>query len=417
MKESIIKQFVPLFLASLLTMGIVLSQLSKFPEFKNVPDAEYYILMAEGRPEKALLPYASRVLHPWIISKFRILVGTDAAFITVGTLSLFLFLAIILNIFYSQIRRPILLCIVLIFIPSIFLLYNNLYRPNLFFTAISSIYWYFLIRKKHLMSLLILFLLFLTRKESMVIAFIFILALLIELLMRANKKALSYIFGTLAVWGLGYAIVSYLTRHNVNMHHMGTLFFLAFKFICGVVLSLTGFSHWVDTYQVLPYYTHTPWIVWDSPQWIRSISHIRQFGIYEWSIMSILRPLLFLVSLFGTGPAILLYFIKQNSLKGLIKTGSLAFNTILLYGIAMFILAPCIGPSFRFYLNAWPVFFLIMPFFLRQVYQADRGMFMRIMLCYAASSWLFVLSLNEMHTILFFVLKCISESSFPSIES
>jgi len=33
-----------------------------------------------------------------------------------------------------------------------------------------------------------------------------------------------------------------------------------------------------------------------------------------------------------------------------------------------------------------------------------QEMFMRIMLCYAASSWLFVLSLNEMHTILFFVL-------------
>lgn len=381
--------------AACLTIVVVVLQIKKIPEFKNVPDASHYIAMAEGHSEKVILPYARRILLPWVIGKLRPSVGTDFSFLIIGTFSLLIFLFVVLWILNYEIKQSFVISTVLILIPCLFLLYYNLYRPNLLFNALSSIYWILLIRKRYVISLLILFFLFLTREEAVLISLSFISGILVSILTKPNKKTpyYFYISFTIIIACLGYVITNYAAKNSTNMQHLPTLFYWLFKFACFVMRSLTGLSHWVDTYRILPFYSHLPLIVFDSPEWLRRISDIKQFGIYEWNIMGILMQLLSALALFGTAPTILLYFIKKNSLKVIIKNGSLAFNTILLYGITMFILAPFTGNDlFRFYFNAWPAFFLIVPFFLKWINQYDKKIFVKVILCYILSAWLFVVS-------------------------
>ncbi len=389
------KMLTILAIAACLTIVVVVLQIKDFPEFKKAPDAAHYITMAEGHSEKVILPYASRIFYPWVVGKLGCLLGTDASFLIVGTLSLFIFLAVVLWVLCYEVSLSFFMSTALIFIPGIFLLFYNLYRPNLFFCALSSIYFVLLIRKKYLISLFILFFLFLTREETVIIASVFILAMLINVLSKRDKKMAHwfYIFSAFIVGCLGYAITAYASRNNANIHHLPALFYLFFKFACFTMRSLTGFSQWVDTYRVIPIYTHPPLLVFDSPEWLRRISNIKEFGIYEWNVMEILNQLLPALAIFGTGPAILLYFIKKRGLKAIIKSSSVAFNAILLYGITMFILAPFTGNDlFRFYFNAWPVFFLIVPFFLIQINRYDKKIFIRVMSCYVLSAWILAIS-------------------------
>jgi hypothetical protein len=196
-----------------------------------------------------------------------------------------------------------------------------------------------------------------------------------------------YIIATIIVGGLSVAIIAYNTRTNVNMHHIPDLLFLILRMPLFLMRNFTGFEHWVDTYQSLPFYTHQPLVVFEAPRWISSISSIRQIGIYEWNFVNITRTMKLILSLFGTAPTILFYFIRRK--RSELISSSLPFNTILFSGCMLFILAPCLGPaSYRYYINAWPVFFLIVPFLLDRVRKVDRKVFMMIMACYVFSAWL-----------------------------
>lgn len=209
---SIIKVFS---LGVLLALLVAIPQLMNFYDFNKKGDASSYIAMAEGHPEGVLLHHARRILHPWVVGKLRFLVGTDRAFIIIGTLSLLIFLWINLRYLYNSRNFSLIASAALIFLPYLYVLHYEIYIQSLFFIALSSIYWLLVMKKRYLLSLTLLFLLFLTRDDTIIISLSFILIILLKK-QRDLSKRTSYFFiaAIIAMAILGFSITTYLTRTN-----------------------------------------------------------------------------------------------------------------------------------------------------------------------------------------------------------
>ena len=357
--------------------------------------------MAGAHFQGVSLPFAYRVLHPWLVNKLSSFVGIDNAFLFIGSFSLFIFLAVSLALFYKFSRLSILTGIGFIFIPSLFLAYRDLYIQTIFFIALTSIYWFMLINKKYLISSLILLVMLLTREEAVVICFSFMLALLISDNNRykeINKGF--YLFLTLGilVFWLGFMQFFITINANVNIYRMPSLFYLIFKVPVFALRNLLGFQHWVDTYKNLSGlgYTHDPWIVFNLSDWVSKFVNIKQVGIYGWNFYSISNTWIIILSIFGTAPTMLIYLLFNKGLK--IKNNSIVFNTILFSGSISFILGPFVGTiTYRHFINAWPVFFLTIPFLIKYIYSVNKPMFFKTMVTYLVCLWLPVLFYNQSH--------------------
>lgn len=397
-----------LWISALLTAVVVCFQINIFPEFKKVNDAQSYISMAEGHSDKALLHHARRILHPWIVGQLRSLVGTDSAFIIIGILSLFLFLTMVLYLLCFDLKLLPLTSVTLIFMPYLFSLFHDCYIQTLFFLSLASVYFFLLIRKKYFLSILMLAILLLTRDEAL-IYFIAFMILTIMKIIRDPKKAQNAFYlamtGALGIFCQVFIAIS--TRANTNLHHLPHFLASLLRIPLFYVRNFTGLSFWFDTYNKLPEYTHSPLWSMDAPKLVQKISVIKKMGIYEWDIMPLILTLLSMASVFGIGSLLWYYIVKKKAnIKNLY---SLAFGTIFFSGSFLFLLAPGSGPAaIRYYICAWPLFFLIMPLFFVQIKQLDKKLFNRLMLIYVLSAWLvFPLFFNLFNTIFCAVLLLI----------
>ena len=263
---------------------------------------------------------------------------------------------------------PLIYCIALIFLPYLYDLFINLYLPTLFFLALSSIFWFVLIKKHYGLSLFILLLLVLTRDEAMIITMSLVIIFLLKKQKEIRRRYFSgFILGVLIVSILGLLLTTYATRSNTNLHKMSGPFFSVLRMPLFLIRNLTGFEHWVDTYRTLEPYTHEPLIRWDVPSCIRRISRIRQFGIYQWNPRNIINTFWLILSVFGTGPTIILFFLKRKKIKEIVES-SLSYMVIFTYSCLIMILSPSLGPpGIRYYINAWPLFFLLLPILIKQI--------------------------------------------------
>jgi hypothetical protein len=372
---------------------VIVSQITSVPDMKTAYDAEEYIALAHGFFETTQLHFAKRVLHIWIVRGMSVLFGIDGAFFLVGIISLLLFIYIVLTMLCCDIRYPLSLSIALIFLPYLFAMHHGLYNQIIFFAFLSSAYWFLLVRRKYVVSFLLLFLLFLTRDEAIVIAFSFIAATLIALRRNPEKTTyVVYIAAAILVTLLGLGVTAYITRFNTNIFGLTTPFYLVLKIPYHFVRNFLGFQIWLDPFRTHQLLQGDPLIAFEIPRWMGSISSITEIGIYAWNGKRILSTLLIPLSIFGTGPTIMLFFLCKKKLT--ILENQLAFNAILFYGCTVFVLAPFIGTlMFKLWTNAWPVFFFGIPLLLQTVLPPDNETTKKIIIDYVLSSWLYVLIL------------------------
>ena len=116
-----------------MSLLIILPEIGSFPDFKYTQDAKSYIRMAEGHPQDVLLHHARRMLHPWVVGQLRWIAGTDPAFLIVGILSLFVFLWVVTDRLFREQNYPLTACAGFIFLPYLFILFDDLYIQTLFF--------------------------------------------------------------------------------------------------------------------------------------------------------------------------------------------------------------------------------------------------------------------------------------------
>ncbi|MDP2913975.1 MAG: hypothetical protein Q8O91_00825 [Candidatus Aminicenantes bacterium] len=133
-----------------LSLLVILPQMGGFSRFKTTQDAGSYILMAEGNPDNVLLHHARRMFHPWIVGKLRWIAGTDIAFLLVGILSLLVFLWNVLTYLHIDLKYSLPACLGFIFLPYLFILFHDLYLQTLFFLALSTVFWYIILKKQYL---------------------------------------------------------------------------------------------------------------------------------------------------------------------------------------------------------------------------------------------------------------------------
>ena len=368
-----------------LSLLVILPQTGGFSRFKTTQDAGSYIQMAEGNPDNVLLHHARRMLHPWIVGKLCWIAGTDFAFLLVGILSLLVFLWIVLNYLHHDLKYSLPACLAFIFLPYLFILFHDLYLQTLFFLALSAVFWRLILKKRYLAGVILLFLMSLTRDEAVVVVLAFLAVILLKKQKDLGRKpALIFSTAVLTAAGSGAVLTTLLTQTNTNLNRLSQFLFTLIRVPLFLFENLTGFQHWLDTYKILPDYTHAPMVVFDLPAWVQKYSAIKQAGIYEWNILLPVTLALLILSAFGTGPTILFFLWKKTKFNEL--RDSLALNAMLVFGSLIFIMSPTLGPPvIRYFANAWPAFFLVMPVLLRKLWAAHRGEMTKILGIYYLS--------------------------------
>lgn len=371
-----------------LSFIVILTYIGGYSQFKTSQDAGSYIQMAEGHPENVLLHHARRMFHPWVVGRLRWIAGTDIAFLIIGVLSLFLFLWIVLTHLHRDRTYGLPACFGFVFLPYLFILFHDLYLQTLFFLALSAVFWVLILKKKYLAGMILLLPMSLTRDETIIIVAAFLAVILLKKQKDlARTPAFLFSAALLTTTGGGAVLTSLLTQANTNINKMSQLLFSVLRLPLFFFENLTGLQHWLDTYKALPTYTHPPLVVFDLPSWFQKFSIIKQAGVYEWSLILPATLVLLLLSAFGTGPTILYFFWKKTRFKEL--GDSLALNVMLLSGGLIFVLSPALGPPvIRYFVNAWPLFFLVMPVLLKNLWTAGKSEMSRILGVYFVSGWL-----------------------------
>jgi hypothetical protein len=397
---------------SLLLISLGLACLVVLPQWGNIPhsrlvgDAPSYIQMAEGHSDGVLQHHARRILHPWLAGRLGEVVGLDTAFLVIGILSLVGFLWLNLDLLSSTISTPFYVLLSIVFLPSLFRLFYELYLPTLFFIALSGVFWLLQLRRRYLLCLPVLFLMYLTRDETLLLAACWLLVLWRagrDEIRRRTKAVLTT--GIIAVSILGVGTVSIVARANTNMHRMSNIVFAVTRMPLFYMSNITGFEHWVDTYRTLPYYGHEPLWAVDLPPGFRRLTSIRRFGIYRWNPADVVGTLLCLLGVFGTGPTILLRFRKG---LGAAPFRSLGLRTTLLFGLIILVCSPGFGPpNPRYYISAWPLFLFFLPRLLGGTGALTRQSRALILFAYFLSAWIYILTFWPLGLMMSFVLLAV----------
>ncbi|UCC95704.1 MAG: hypothetical protein JSW40_02875 [Candidatus Omnitrophota bacterium] len=385
------KRLIILAIAAFLTLVVALSQFGNFSNFKHIPDAEHYIAMAKGESQKALMPYARRILHPWIVGKLGLFMNLDIAFFVVGTLSVFFFLYIVTTILFYDVKIPLSASIAFIYLPYLFYLYRSLYLPAIFFLCLTSLYWFLLLHRRYWISLLVLFLLLLAREEALVISVSFLLASIIHVAKNLrDRKWYIYISTAIIIIILSQIIMGNISASSMNTHNIPAVFSFFLRIPAYFFRNFLGLLHWVDTFPRKLGYVDEPILIFEAPHWLKAISSIKQWGIYKWDANCLIRTYIITLSVFGTGPIVVLFFLKRIGRKIIGK--SVPINTILFSGCILFILSPVMGlDMIRYYVTAWPLFFILLPFLLKQIRNVDNAVYAKIIASYIICAWLLFL--------------------------
>lgn len=382
--------------ALLIGTVVVLSQIEDFQTFRSVADAGSYISMAEGHSEGVFLHHAERVLYPWVVGQVASLVGVDGAFLAVATASLIAFLSLLLHVLVHHARQGVAFSAGFIGLPCVFLVYREMYLPTLFFMALSALYWVLLLRRKRIVSVLVLALLILTRQEGVIVAIITVAVVLWrrsrETETRERRALAVFAAGILAASFVAGLIIKGSTPGNTNLHHVSGVVFAVLRIPLFAMRNLLGVMHWVDTYRAIDWYTHEPILSWAAPAWMQHMSSIREIGIYEWSPLSIMETAIYLLTSFGVAPVILWFFLRRRHVR--IGERSVAEQTLCLAGLALYLLSPVMGPpGLRYYTSGWPAFLMFVPLLMAGSPGDFGSKRLPLLLLHLACGWLAVVPL------------------------
>ena len=330
-------------------------------------DSVSYRLMA--RCEPACRPYANRILHPAIAGAVnRILTANEEGCPSCENIS-FVLIAIVSSIaFYlcviPLIRpiRPRWLVLPLLVSPLWWVWGGNIFLQDMFAAALTAILLLFLRRpgfRPALASLVVLFLLQVTRESTMLLSLA-----LIALAFCHHRWRLAV--GALMAMALGMVVVAYASKNALpNTNELGGGVYMVAKAIANGLRNFTGVIPWNDGYAA-----HIPWHYPDPPLWkctlpaFLQMGNVHEVGVYKFMPGMVLRTFAFWLLYFpGT---IVLMLIRR---KGLFRAFAAEFRASPLYiqyafvvGALFWILAPFSGTSIeRLVGYAWPLFWVALP--------------------------------------------------------
>jgi hypothetical protein len=333
----------------LLTLSIA------FVRFTGVnSDSEWYFLAAEGHSAAVIKPFSSRILYPAAVRLLRKVAGlsTAGSFLALGAVASAGFVAVnCLIIQQATNGRMVLpwLCL-----PAIVELLRQYFLPDLPHAAEVAVFFLLLSKRCFIASLAVLFAAQLTRDSTVLLAVVAACVF-----WRDSKRAMAV--ATLLTCGLGIAVAAIVASGGRgNEHGLGTIQYLALKVPFNLTRNVFGLEFWSNTLGGQPAFSI------NLPHWLH-IGAIRRIGFAAFVPMFPLKTFLFALTAFGFAPAVVareLWRRWRNRKTRLATCDSLPLWLMiaLYYGVAAFLIAPCLGASVsRLFCYAWPAFVLATP--------------------------------------------------------
>lgn len=346
-------------------------------------DSHYYIDLAEGRLASVIKPFSSRILHPYFVGTLAraFHLEVDTSFLIVSVLSLIALISAVTLIARSYL--PHYLIAALLATPFLIDLFQDYYLPDLFHAALLGLFFLSLFYKKLWPSLVLLFLLQLTRESTLLLALLFV----IISISRGRWKAG---LGAIAAAVLGILVTSYFASlGGPNIHQIGTILYLAAKVPYNFLKNIIGLVLWTNTFALNNPVKFPLEPIWKMslPGWLPS-GAIDSIGIYTFDLTYPLITANVLLTTFGILPTILLACLAGKP-KRLIGSSPLWVAVGLLYGSLSFLLGTSLGASVgRLVGYGWPVFWIALPALLDLMPSLDRKFRLGLLACHLLAAWL-----------------------------
>lgn len=363
------------------TMGVLIAARLDSP-FSFDVDSHNYVDLAEGRIRAVVKPFTNRVLHPWIAGTVArtFQLSTDLSFLIVGILALIILVTTVTLIARSFV--PHFLIPAILATPFLVDLFQDYYLPDLFHAALLGFFFLCLFHKKYWISLVVLFLLQMTRESTLLLAFIFILLTLSK---GRWKISLGAITSTL----LGIAVTNHLASlGQPNIHQMNDFLYLAAKVPYNFFKNTLGLIFWTDTFAInnpVKFPLEPLWQI-SLPEWVPS-GAIHSVGFYAFDHSYPLITANLLLTTFGILPTLVLANLVRLR-KQFFLESEIYLTTALLYGLLSFIIGPALGASVNRLIGyGWPCFWIALPALLHKYQQTDRKFYVKILAIHLLAAW------------------------------
>jgi hypothetical protein len=372
-------------LAIVIASVIILSN-SSIINNKLICDSEWYIELAAGNYHNVGKPFINRVAYPVIARIIVLLSAVDVkyAFLALNIVSLFVLLGSLFFIInpYFSIKA---LYIPIIFTPVLFDLYQNYCLPELFYAALLGIFFLLLSQGKLWGSLIFLFLLFMTRENTIILSFCTIIIFFYK---RQIKYAASVIVVSVAAMITIYFISHY---GQPNIHKLPEILYLTLKIPINFFSNFTGIIIWTNTLPLSEISSH-PWhnnplIKVPLPNWLR-FGEVTNIGIHGFDIFRPLNTFLSLLTSFGIGPVLLVSVIKRNY-RSIVNESPEWLLIVTSYGIFSYLIGTSIGSDVtRLIAYGWPVFWIVTPILILKYHNLQFNTIIKLLIINLALCWL-----------------------------
>lgn len=363
------------FLTIIAIVFLLFSSVSLVPGYSS--DAEWYIAIANGHINEVIKPFSGRFLQPFLAGQLGSVFGIsiDQSFFILAILSLVLFL-FINAVLLKKILPSFLLMIPVFLIPYFATMLKAFFLPDLFYAFLIALFFLLLSYEMEVMSLILLFPLFLTRESTVLLGAV----LLAISLLRSKRLFAAAVFAVM--------VISIFTTQSIadlglpNVHNLGNLSYLVLKVPYNLLNNLFGARLWVNT---LPNNCN-PLFVSDLPMGL-SIGSINKVGFCGFFPFSPLSTLLTFLTVFGVAPLVLFYLLVPK-LKVAFNKLPLWLVVAIMYGLACYFVSVfATGAVQKFMGYGWPAFLLAVPFLMSVFVRGESSFFIKFSLIHLFVAW------------------------------
>jgi hypothetical protein len=371
-------------IASVFVIGSIAAIVWLERPYKFDVDSRWYVDIAEGRMRDVIKPFANRALVPLLSGLLArtLHVGTDTAFLILGTLSLSVFVCSITLIARAYI--PILAIVALQISPFMTSMLRDYYLPDVFHAGVLGAFFVCLLKERFWLSIALLCLANVTRESTIILT-------LVVVALSTHRRQWAIAAAAIVATALGASIAGYAARFSQpNIHHIGDLAYILLKVPFNFMKNLFGLVLWTNTLAAnMPeaFPRDPQWMV-SVPAWLPSGS-IHSVGFYEFNPWYPVLTLIVLLSTFGVVPTFVLSDLRNSaSRRSLLRDAPFWVLVALIYGLFSFVLGTSIGASIdRLVGYGWPCFFIAFPFMLARDNLADNKLLNRFVATSFAACW------------------------------
>jgi len=343
------------------------------PHFEGID----YVKIARGNYTQMETFYAGRVLHPLVVRAVAAAAHVPIdwrAFLWVAMASLVVLFGLLGTYFALETPAEAWLCVPLLATATVIEQYRDYYWHDLFYAMLCAAF-FLTLRWNRWASLPILFLLYVTRESTLVLAVVVVVA-------AALWRQWAFSGAALAVGVAGAKITGALVARAQPSHHGISMLMLdALKIPYNFALNICGLEFWVNT-DASTIGDAPKWIV-DLPPWLH-LGEIHQVGYCGFFWQRPAETAVLIASAFGILPLLVIMAILRK--RGAPPLGKFHLRVAFAYGLLMFALTPLVGtvPA-RYVLYAWPLFWIFATALIHPVMRDTRTRVEFVGLCVLAA--------------------------------